>query len=172
MATPPTSTTKKKKARIRAAIPKPPRRPLLKVETPPLNQPHGMLAYANKLTADAIANTAAYGKAPNIADLATAATALGTAITNATGGTDAAQTTLLTSTIKVHDLIHAHGAWIQTGANQLSPPDAIVYITGAGFQTRKVPVRTPVTKLTLSNNGPKVVHFELPQSGPWRPQLP
>jgi hypothetical protein len=163
MAASTTLATKKNKMRIRQAKPKPPRRPLVKVSAPPLNQPNEMLGYANKLTAAAAANPTAYGKAPNIADLTTAASALGTAITFATGGTDAARTTLLTSTIKVHDLIYAYGAWIQTGANQLSAPDSIAFITGAGFQTRKVPSRTPVTKLTLSNNGPRVVHFELPK---------
>ena len=59
--------------------------------------------------------------------------------------------------------IISYGATIQTGANQLTPADALAYITGAGFSTRKVGVRTSVTTLTLSNQAPAAVHFVLPK---------
>jgi hypothetical protein len=151
------------KQRRRQAMPKPPSTARVAVKAPPLQNAEGMATLANKLIAEAAANPGLLVSPPYIAPLQNAAAALGSAITAAQGGPDAAQTALYGATRKTRDVIRQHAAWVQTGANALAPADALTFITAAGFQVAKAPQRTIVSAPELTNGAPTVVHFELPR---------
>jgi hypothetical protein len=85
------SSTVKKQQRRRQAMPRPPSVPRVAVKAPPLQDAEGMATLANKLTAEAAASPALFVSPPYLAPLQAAAAALGSAITAAQGGTDAAQ---------------------------------------------------------------------------------
>jgi hypothetical protein len=158
MATPVTT----KKTRTRKAIPKPPPRIRVAVKGPPLHDSEAMATFGNKLVSAAAAAPNTYVSPPTIPLLTTALGILASAIVAAQGGPDSAQTALVTATIKVHNLIEQHAAWVQAGANNLAPADAQSFIVGAGFQVAKTGQRVPLTAPELTNGAPTVLHFELP----------
>jgi hypothetical protein len=157
-----TSTTTTKKTRTRKATPKPPPRIRVAVKAPPVHDAEAMATFGNKLTAAAAANTALFVNPPYIPQLTAAIVVLTAAIVAAQGGTDAAQSALVTATTKVKGLIEQHASWVQGGANGLASADAVSFITTAGFQVAKKPQRAHRTAPELSNGGPTVVHFEFP----------
>jgi hypothetical protein len=157
-----TTPTHKKKPRRRAAAPKPPSKPRVAVRAPRVAAAEAMATLGNKLVASAEANPSVFVNPPTIPPLKTALGTLATSIIAAEGGTDAAQTTLLTASGKVRDLVVQHGAWIQAGANNLAPSDAVSFITLAGFDVAKMPHRTAVTSPEVTNGPPTTVHFDLP----------
>ncbi len=154
---------KKKQRRRRAATPRPPSKPRLAVKAPPVHDAEAMGTFGNKLTAAADANPTVIKSPPAVPLLKTALGTLATAIVAAEGGPDAAQTALLTASGKVHDLAVQHASWIQGGANEMSPADAVSYITLAGFQVAKNPQRTPITSPQVTNGAPTTLQFELPK---------
>jgi hypothetical protein len=156
------SSTVKKQQRRRQGMPRPPSVPRVAVGAPPLRKAEGMATLANKLIAEAAANPGLLVTPPYIPPLQAAATALGSAITAAQGGTDAAQTALYTATKKTRDVIKQHASWVQGGANALASADAVSFITAAGFQVAKSPRRVSVSTPTITNGAPTVVNFELP----------
>ena len=157
------NTANQRRTRRRKAIPKPPSTPRVKVGAPPLHDSEGMATKANQLIAVADASPTVYGSSPAIPLLKTAAGTLGSAITTAEGGSDAAQTALWNATKKARDLIMQHAAWVQTGSNALTPADAVSFIVAAGFQVAKKPQRVSVTSPEVTNGAPGVVHFALPR---------
>jgi hypothetical protein len=155
----PTTTTRN---RLRNAIPKPPATVHLAVKAPPVRDVGGVSALGSKLTAASDANPTVFVNPPNIAPLKAALIVLAAAIVTAQGGTDAALTALLTASGKVRDLIKQHAAWVQGGANALTPADAVSFITLAGFQVAKKPQRATRSAPELSNGAPTVLHLEFP----------
>lgn len=156
------ATTTTKKTRVRKATPKPPPRVRVAVKAPPVHDAEAMATFANKLTGAADAAPTVFVSPPYVAPLKTASAALSLAIIAAQGGPDAAQSALVTATTKVLQLIGAHAAWVQVGADALPSADAISYITTAGLQVAKRAQRIPLSAPELTNGAPTVVHFELP----------
>jgi hypothetical protein len=159
-----TNPTTKKKTRMRKATPKPPRKVRVAIHPPPIHDVEAWFTFGNKLVAAAAAYPALFVSPPYIPALTSALTVLGAAITAVQGGTDAAQTALLTATIKVKDDIDSHAGWVQTGANALAPADATNFITSAGFQVALAAQRVPITAPVLKNGPPTVVLFAFPPS--------
>lgn len=156
------SSGTKKKTRKRQPLPKPPARPRLAVNAPPLRDAEGMASLGDKLVTAAEGHTGMFVNPPNIPPLKTAIGLLRPAIVAADGGSDAQQSALLTATTKVHGQIVLHAAWVQAGANALPPVDAATFITTAGFPLMKKGQRANRTAPELTNKGPAVVHFDLP----------
>jgi hypothetical protein len=155
-------TVKKKAARKRKATPRPPARPRVAQHSPPINQPGQLGIFAGKLIAQLVDNPGIYVNPPWLAALQSGNAALSAAVVAAEGGSDAAQTTLLSAAIGMRDTIGQHAAWIQSEANKKTPPDAMNYIITAGLGVAKKGQRTKITSPEVTNGGPGVVHFEVP----------
>ena len=156
------TTAKTKKSRMRQAAPKPPRRVRVAKKTPRITDPVGMATFGNKLTAAGTAHPTLFGGSSALPLLTAALLILGSAIVTAQGGSDSAQSALLTASSKVHDIIDQHAAWIQGAADALPSTDAATFITTAGFQVAKAAQRVALTAPELTNGVPTVVHFQLP----------
>jgi hypothetical protein len=133
------------------------------MDTPRLQEAEAMGTQANKLVDAGESQPALFVNPPYLAPLKKEAGNLATAITKAQGGTDADQTQLWATTVRVRDLIKQHAAWVQSGANALVPADAVSFIIAAGFRVAKTGQRVTLTAPELTNGASTVVHYELPK---------